>query len=656
MFERGRWIWYADTSDEDTYGEFYAPFTATREEGAVCRISCDGDYALYLNGEFVDSDQYGDYEHYKIFDEIDLSDRIRTGINHFAVRVWHIGAATQRHKPAQAGVIFEAESGGKIVLASGDGTAARQSRALKNGYRKFITSQLGFSFLYDATKEDDWKTGGGEGFSEAVIVGKKCLFFPRPTKKTVYGEEQAGKIRALSDCEYLVDLGKERTGMPYLKLNSPVRQKITVSYGEHLDGGRVRRRVGRRDFSFEYIAAPGENSFFHPFLLLGCRYLEVSGGSGFDLRGAGCVAHYYPVKRATFTPRDPEDARIYEMCVNTLELCMAGHYMDCPWREQDLYVFDARNQMLAGYAAFEDGNRDYARANLLLMSKDRCGDGLMPICFPCGVNLTIPSFTLHYFTAVEEYTRFTGDRTLAKEVYGRLQEILDVFASHMRGGLEVRFTGKDHWNFYDWSGALAGNLYGEDEEKADLMLNALTVRAMDKFEAISSALGKMSPYTGIRNELAQNIVSAFFDGDKGLFRFEEGSGVYPEFGNALCVLCGITPDGSAEKIRRAFLSGEMLPCTLATRAFKYDALIAAGKREYTRFILGEIRHDYGAMLDAGSATTWETVTGAADFGGAGSLCHGWSALPAYYYRLLADKNFSGGKIAHERTETPFSVD
>ena len=68
MFERGRWIWYADTSDEDTYGEFYAPFTATREEGAVCRISCDGDYALYLNGEFVDSDQYGDYEHYKIFD------------------------------------------------------------------------------------------------------------------------------------------------------------------------------------------------------------------------------------------------------------------------------------------------------------------------------------------------------------------------------------------------------------------------------------------------------------------------------------------------------------------------------------------------------------------------------------------------------------
>ena len=128
------------------------------------------------------------------FGEIDLSDRIRTGINHFAVRVWHIGAATQRHKPAQAGVIFEAESGGKIVLASGDGTAARQSRALKNGYRKLITAQLGFSFLYDATKEDDWKTGGGEGFSEAVIVGKKCVLFPRPTKKSVYGEEQAGGI------------------------------------------------------------------------------------------------------------------------------------------------------------------------------------------------------------------------------------------------------------------------------------------------------------------------------------------------------------------------------------------------------------------------------------------------------------------------------
>ncbi len=34
---------------------------------------------------------------------------------------------------------------------------------------------------------------------------------------------------------------------------------------------------------------------------------------------------------------------------------------------------------------------------------------------------------------------------------------------------------------------------------------------------------------------------------------------------------------------------------------------------------------------AGSTTCWETQYGAADFNNAGSLCHGWSALPVYYY-------------------------
>ena len=70
------------------------------------------------------------------------------------------------------------------------------------------------------------------------------------------------------------------------------------------------------------------------------------------------------------------------------------------------------------------------------------------------------------------------------------------------------------------------------------------------------------------------------------------------------------------------------------RAFKYDALLHTDKEKYAPFILGEIRRDYGMMLDAGSTTVWETVEGAPAFGGAGSLCHGWSAVPAHYFRLL----------------------
>ena len=37
------------------------------------------------------------------------------------------------------------------------------------------------------------------------------------------------------------------------------------------------------------------------------------------------------------------------------------------------------------------------------------------------------------------------------------------------------------------------------------------------------------------------------------------------------------------------------------------------------------------MIASGATTCWETQYGASDFNNAGSLCHGWSALPVYYY-------------------------
>jgi hypothetical protein len=42
------------------------------------------------------------------------------------------------------------------------------------------------------------------------------------------------------------------------------------------------------------------------------------------------------------------------------------------------------------------------------------------------------------------------------------------------------------------------------------------------------------------------------------------------------------------------------------------------------------------MLKKGATSFWETIKGEADFDGAGSLCHGWSGLPIYYYDKLVE--------------------
>lgn len=105
-FKSSKWIWISERDGVDEYAEFSCRFDA-RKAGAVCRVSCDGDYTLLINGAYVASNQYGDYEHYKIFDEIDISGYLREGANDLFLLVWHFGADSQRYQKAKAGVILE---------------------------------------------------------------------------------------------------------------------------------------------------------------------------------------------------------------------------------------------------------------------------------------------------------------------------------------------------------------------------------------------------------------------------------------------------------------------------------------------------------------------------------------------------------------------
>ena len=70
------------------------------------------------------------------------------------------------------------------------------------------------------------------------------------------------------------------------------------------------------------------------------------------------------------------------------------------------------------------------------------------------------------------------------------------------------------------------------------------------------------------------------------------------------------------------------------RAFKYDALLKVNRDKYKEYILTDIEEHYIPMLDGGTGTVWETDLGWQDFSNAGSLCHGWSAIPIYYYHEL----------------------
>ena len=348
----------------------------------------------------------------------------------------------------------------------------------------------------------------------------------------------------------------------------------------------------------------------------------------------GVIPQVYPVKRKKVEFKKEQDQKIYDICVNTLQLCMMEHYVDCPWREQCLYVFDSRNQMLCGYYAFEDGNAEYARSNLKLMSEDRRKDGLLSICYPCGIDLTIPSFSLHYFLAVREYVEHSGDKSFAIEIYPKLRSVLQAFVSNIQEGLVCKFAGKEHWNFYDWSEYLDGRSRGSDGEDADVVINSLFILALKHMQKIDEMIGKEFEYLDLIESVSISAKKAFFNQVNGVFSMLEGGDEYTVLGNALAILAGLATKEEAQTICEKIISGELSECSLSVRAFKYDALLITDEPKYAKWVLDEIRRDYQVMLDFGSTTVWETLDGAKAFHDAGSLCHGWSSIPIYYFHKL----------------------
>ena len=324
---------------------------------------------------------------------------------------------------------------------------------------------------------------------------------------------------------------------------------------------------------------------------------------------------------------------------------MMEHYVDCPWREQAFYTCDSRNQILCGYDAFKGGNAEYVRANLRLVGMDRREDGHLSICFPCGSPLSIPSFSLYYLIAMDDYLQKTGDATLAREMIPRMCEIVEAFRANMRDGLVCTFEGENMWNFYDWSKYSQEKLRIEKVSTPDLAINCLFVWALDCLARMCDGTDTPFAYDGLA-ERVRDRARAFFLAPNGIFTMHAGAEEYTTLANVLAIHSGVATGAQASAICEAIVAGKTEPCTLSMKMLEHTALLRVDESKYRDAVLGEIRRNYAHMLDTGSDTVWETLDGASAFKNAGSLCHGWSAVPVYiYHRLGIAVPVTGGQDA-----------
>lgn len=614
MFEKSKWIWENKNPSPDEYADFKA---TVNKSSATLFIAAETDYAAYVNGKIAAFGSYKGYPDVKYYDEIVLDGFLTERVNEIEIVVWYQGVDCSVSIDDGAGVIFEISSGGKIIAASGENTLSRRDSRYKNGYKKRLTPQLGYSFLYDATKTP-------ENWHESVVIERNAKILPRPVKKLVSSSPLPSGLVSENGNVYLFDLTKESAGQLYLELYSETEQKLTVVYGEHAENGKVARIIGNRDFSAEYITKKGENVYMNPFRRLGLRFIEIHAEKPIKINRATIISTDYPVERRKFTADTPLHEKITRVAADTLFLCMHEHFEDCVWREQALYTFDSLNEMRCAYFAFKN-SADFTRSNLILISKGVREDGFLELTYPAVKTPAIPLYSLCYIVQVYEYVKHTGDKSVLKEVEKTLDGIIGNFRKLADNRLIADFP-YPYWNFYEWGngsdncGDLSRTEGGKGEKRYSLILNAYYVYAEEKY-------GELFPDKSVSMGGTKSLIEkTFFNPERGLFRAYENEENYTEFGNAMALLIGLGDKNLAEKLTK----GEAAKVTLAAAAYVYDALLSFGD-EYKDYVVAEIDFNYEKMLRLGATSFWETAEGITLGDMSCSLCHGWSALPIYYY-------------------------
>jgi len=201
------WIWPSINGDEiNQYVQFRHEFCLDRPlnegsaEEAELYISVDTDYAVWINGNFVNCNQFDDFPGNKAFDVLPVGSLLKQGKNVLCILAYHQGENSFQYIKGEPGLLYSIRFG-EIFVSSGENTMCRVCGAYKNGPVPKVTGQLGFTFEYDANMDDSWLKDGyipGSEWHRASAAKwsnkNRTTLYKRPVKKLIIKDRAAAEI------------------------------------------------------------------------------------------------------------------------------------------------------------------------------------------------------------------------------------------------------------------------------------------------------------------------------------------------------------------------------------------------------------------------------------------------------------------------------
>jgi len=652
---------------------------------AIFRVMADSDFIAYFDGVEIGRGQFSDDPDAPTYTEIILND-LTEGTHVLALSIYHKGYNCAVYAEGLPGTTFVLESDGRALAVSDGSCRVIATPGFRSGAMPLLTPQLGLTMEFDArqsvgdwtnTEFDDstWQTPYAETETRTItlrpaaarpvlekfVAGKRIksgLIKSREEKdsfaKTMAADHifydhflQADKLTRLKQvsCGWslIYDLGEEKVGFVEFALNAPAGTIVDFAHGEHLDDGHVRMECFERNFADRYICCGQHDHFQLPFRRIGGRYLEFhiippEDCEELEFLLAGIAPWTLPVPEpGAFECGDEQLEKVRKAAVRTLEHCMHEHYEDCPWREQALYTYDSRNQMLYGYYIW--GNYDFAAASLNLIGGGLREDGFLRLCHPTRLPRTIPIFSMIYPLQVYEHYLYSGNDQVWRQNRDTIHTMCrKIMAAQDKATTLYQALDPDFWNFYEWTPGLSHTVMndGSIHSLYNLYL-ANMLEAIAGLEAWDGNAAEAEKYQAEAVRIRNKVEELFYVEDSDCYgsflRDNKITADRHEHVQLMMLFAGAVPPERQPGVLRRLLAGDgsLIPVTLSPMPYLVQAMFKFDYgAEARNFIRRKLEQNYYPMLDGHSTTLWETAKGGDDFVYAGSLCHGWSSMPVYY--------------------------
>ncbi|MCH2115065.1 MAG: alpha-L-rhamnosidase N-terminal domain-containing protein [Pirellulales bacterium] len=646
---------------------------------ATVQVSADSRYRLYVNGTSVAFGPVRSYQHRQCVDVHDVTDLLQVGDNVIGVLVYQPGYSHYSYVHREkSGLWLMLEVDQQPLLCSDSAwTASRDPSYSSNGKRISIYGagqEICDLRLREAWLESEFDDQAWEAASVSARQGEGpwLALQTAPLKNLVETVEHSQRV-AVRLAPYVAHadpheeirsafLSKMALDAPAVELSSAVLpavaqdrvllicyalthsqagsarlvfrgarggEKGLVSYLEKACDGRLilsdPSTYCQMRMTDRFELAPGLNTV-EPFTPRGGRFvlLGIVGPTSSDLSlQFEFVNRRYPlVLQNEAMPTDAALQPIAQMCWRTLQSCALDGMVDCPWREQAVWVGDS--VITAAIIAELCGEPRLLKHMLRLAADGATPDGLMPgVVVHQSESNVVLAYSFAWVEGLANYLKLTGDTDFVLENWDVLVTMLDRFQDDLTtdGLLRAQPARRQ---FLDWA-ELPGT-------EPSCLYNLRYLYALQIASALAGQFDRADDaqrWHGWAHSLKASIRKMFFR--QGIWYDDPCGASRSQHIGAFLTLTGVVSKAEAGRLLREAVARSLEDrdnaLVLMSPYMHYYLFLALEQLGRSGDILRVVTYRWTRWLEQGARTTWENWE--VDFPD-GSQCHGWSAHPLLF--------------------------